>query len=362
VKISIAITGGLVALAGGACASASHQQAAFHWKLIRSGLSSPLDVASTKSQPNRLYVVGQEGVIRVLVAGKLRKQPFLDLRSRITSGGEQGLLSVAFHPNFARNRLFYVDYTDVNGDTRVVQFRANKAGTVGIRSSARQVLFVDQPYANHNGGQLAFGPDGLLYVGMGDGGSGGDPQNRSQHLSSRLGKLLKIDATKRGAKPQVAGYGLRNPWRFSFDRATGDLYIGDVGQESWEEVDYVARSDTGLKNFGWNVYEGNSRYSNNPLNPAGKLTFPVHVYSHSVGCSVTGGFVYRGRAVPAARGRYFYGDYCTGRMWSFTISGGRATDVRLQSQRLTDLSSFGEDVRGELYAVTLSGRLYRLSR
>jgi glucose/arabinose dehydrogenase len=359
---AIAILGGLVALAGGACASASHEQTSFRWKLIRSGLSSPVHIASAKSQPRRLYVVEQEGVIRVLVAGKLQREPFLDIRSRVTSGGEQGLLSVAFHPSFARNRLFYVDYTDVNGNTRVVQFRANKAGTAGVPSSARQVLFVRQPYSNHNGGQLAFAPDGLLYIGMGDGGSEGDPENRSQNLSSRLGKLLKINATKRGAQPQMAAYGLRNPWRFSFDRANGDLYIGDVGQNDWEEIDYVARGDTGLKNFGWNVYEGNSRYSSNPLSSAGRLTAPVHVYSHSLGCSVTGGFVYRGRAVPAARGRYFYGDYCTGRMWSFKIAGGRATEVRLQSQRLPDLSSFGEDVRGELYAVTLSGRLYRLVR
>jgi glucose/arabinose dehydrogenase len=362
VKASIAIIGGLVALAGGACASASHEQAsAFRWKLFRSGFDSPLHVASTKSQPKRLYVVEQDGVIRVLVSGRLQRRPFLDIRSRVTSGGEQGLLSVAFHPNFARNRLFYVDYTDTNGDTRVVQFKTNKARTAAVLSSARQLLFVAQPYANHNGGQLAFGPDGLLYIGMGDGGSGGDPENRAQNLSARLGKLLKMNATTRGATPQIAGYGLRNPWRFSFDRANGDLYIGDVGQGDWEEIDYVARADTGLKNFGWNVYEGNERYSDNPLNPAGTLVAPVRVYSHSLGCSVTGGFVYRGKAVPSARGRYFYGDYCSGRMWSLKISGGRATDVRQEPQRLPELSSFGEDTRGELYAVTLSGRLYRLT-
>ncbi len=356
------IVAGVVALSGGACASASHEHAAaFHWTLVRSGLDSPDNVASAKSQPKRLYVVEQPGVIRVLVSGKLQPRPFLDIRSRVTSGGEQGLLSVAFHPRFAKNRLFYVDYTDVNGDTRVVQFRANKAGTAGIVSTARQLLFVRQPYPNHNGGQLAFGPDGLLYIGMGDGGSGGDPGNRAQNLSVLLGKLLKINATKRGARPQIAAFGLRNPWRFSFDRANGDLYIGDVGQDSWEEVDYVARGDNGLKNFGWNVYEGRSRYSDNPLNPAGTLTGPVYVYSHSLGCSVTGGFVYRGKAVPSARGRYFFGDYCEGRMWSFRISGGKATDVRRESQRLPEISSFGEDARGELYAVTLDGKLYRLA-
>jgi glucose/arabinose dehydrogenase len=361
VKKTIAMLGGLAALVGGACASASHEQsAAFRWRVVRSGFDSPLHVASTKSQPKRLYVVEQAGVIRVLVSGKLQRRAFLDIRSRVTSGGEQGLLSVAFHPNFARNRLFYVDYTDRNGDTRVIQFRANRAVTAGILSSARQVLFVQQPYPNHNGGQLAFGPDGLLYIGMGDGGSGGDPENRAQNLSQRLGKLLKMNATRRGATPQIDGYGLRNPWRFSFDRANGDLYIGDVGQGEWEEIDYVARGDSGLKNFGWNVYEGNARFSDNPLNPAGELVAPVRAYSHSLGCSVTGGFVYRGRAVPSARGRYFYGDYCSGRIWSLRIVNGRATDVRQESQRLPELSSFGEDTRGELYAVTLSGRLYRL--
>ena len=255
---------------GGACATASHEQAsAFRWKLVRSGFDSPLHVASTKSQPKRLYVVEQDGVIRVLVSGKLQRRPFLNIQSRITSGGEQGLLSVAFHPNFARNRLFYVNYTDRNGDTRVVQFQTNRSKTAGVASTARQLLFVGQPYPNHNGGQLAFGPDGLLYIGMGDGGSGGDPENRSQNLSDRLGKLLKMHPTRRGARPQIDGYGLRNPWRFSFDRETGDLYLGDVGQGEWEEIDYVARNDTGLQNFGWNVYEGNVRYSDNPLNSAG---------------------------------------------------------------------------------------------
>lgn len=366
------IAGGLIALVAGACAAGGSPQPAggeslraassFRWKLVRSGLDAPVYVAAAKSQRKRLYVVERDGVIRVLVRGKLRRKPFLGIRSRVTSGGEQGLLSVAFHPRFAKNRLFYVDYTDVNGNTRVVQFRANKAGTKGLASTARQLLFIRQPYANHNGGQLAFGPDGLLYIGTGDGGSGGDPENRAQNLGSRLGKLLRVNATKRGAKPKVAGYGLRNPWRFSFDRATGDLYIGDVGQNEWEEIDFVARRDAGLKNFGWNVFEGNARYSDNPLSSAGELVAPIRVYGHSLGCSVTGGFVYRGKAVPSARGRYFYGDHCSGRVWSLRIANGRATDVRLHSKRLHDLSSFGENARGELYAVTLSGRLYRLAR
>lgn len=334
---------------------------AFHWRLVRSGLDAPVHVASTPSRPARLYVVEQAGRIRILSGGKLFERPFLDIRRLVVSGGEQGLLSMAFHPKFAKNRRFYVDYTDLNGDTRVVEYRANRAGTLAIPSSARRLLFVHQPYENHNGGQLAFGPDGYLYIGMGDGGSGGDPENRSQNLSSRLGKLLRIDVDRRGAKPEIVAYGLRNPWRFSFDRSTGDLYIADVGQGESEEVDFTPRSSPGLENYGWDVYEGNTRYEDKAPNPAGRIVFPVHVYPHSQGCSVTGGFVYRGAAVAAARGRYFFGDYCTGRLWSLRIAGGRATDVQLDSQRLRDLSSFGEGLHGELYAVTLDGRVYRLA-
>lgn len=333
----------------------------FHWRLVTSSLSSPLHAAAPASEPGRLYVVEQGGTIRLLVHGKLRAQPFLDIRRLVVSGGEQGLLSVAFHPQFAKNHRFYVDYTDLDGNTRVVEYRASKDGTHALAGSRRQLLFVHQPYSNHNGGQLAFGPDGKLYIGMGDGGSGGDPENRAQNLGSRLGKLLRINATKRGAKPEIVAYGLRNPWRFSFDRKTGDLYIGDVGQDKWEEIDYLPRSSSGLIDFGWSVYEGNSRYSSRTVNPAGRLVFPVHVYSHSVGCSVTGGFVYRGSAVPSARGLYFFGDYCSGRIWTFRVSGGHATGVRLR-QRISSLSSFGEDARGELYAISLEGRLYKLVR
>ena len=337
------------------------KRAAVEWKLVTSSLDSPVDVAAAKTQTNRLYAVEQAGVIRVLVRGKLQAKPFLDIRSKVLSGGERGLLCVAFHPRFAKNRLFYVDYTDLHGDTRVVEYRANRAGTFGLAGTAREVLFVAQPYANHNGGQLAFGPDGYLYVGMGDGGSGGDPENRAQNLSALLGKLLRINVAKRGAKAQIVGYGLRNPWRFSFDRSTGDLYIGDVGQGNWEEVDFLPRKSPGLENYGWDVYEGDAQYESKAPNPAGRLVFPVHVYSHGPGCSVTGGFVYRGPTLKAVRGRYFFGDYCSGEIWSLKISGGKATGVRLEGQRLPNLSSFGEDARGELYAVTLDGRLYRLS-
>jgi glucose/arabinose dehydrogenase len=329
-------------------------------RVVVRGLDSPVHVTAPRSEPGRLYVVEQPGRIRVVAGGKLRARPFLDIRSLVKSGGEQGLLSVAFHPGYAKNRRLYVDYTDRNGDTRVVEYRADRAGTRAVPSTRRQLFSVKQPYANHNGGQLAFGPDGLLYVGMGDGGSGGDPENRAQNLSSLLGKLLKIDPLKPGARPVIAAYGLRNPWRFSFDRTTGDLWIGDVGQDKWEEIDWTPRSSPGVENYGWDVYEGTTIFEDKQPTPGGRLVAPVYVYSHDVGYSVTGGFVYRGARNPSLRGRYVFGDYGSGEVSSFKLVGGKAGSATSEA-RIPSLSSFGEDARGELYAVSLTGTLYRLT-
>jgi glucose/arabinose dehydrogenase len=223
------------------------------------------------------------------------------------------------------------------------------------------LLRIDQPYANHNGGQLVFGPNGLLYIGMGDGGAGGDPENRAQNLGSLLGKLLTLNVDVRGARPRIAALGLRNPWRVAFDRAKGDMYIGDVGQNAWEEVDYRSRVKLArLANYGWDVYEGRASFESKPLG-AGELVRPVFVYRNGGGnCSVTGGFVYRGAAVPSARGRYFFGDYCGGIVWSLKIVGGKATQVRREPFTVDGLSSFGEDARGELYLVAHGGTIYRL--
>jgi glucose/arabinose dehydrogenase len=324
-----------------------------------SGLSAITYIAANRAEPKRLYVVEQDGRIRYLVGGRVRGT-FLDLRNAVISGGEQGLLSMAFHPNYAKNHRFYVDYTDKNGDTRVVEFRSRNGK--GLRSTARQLLFVDQPYANHNGGQLEFGPDGLLYVGMGDGGSAGDPGNRAQNLSQRLGKLLRANTTARRPVWRIAGYGLRNPWRFSFD-TNGDLYIADVGQGEWEEIDYRPRAQlSALANYGWNIFEGRARYRNGGVNSTGQLVAPVYVYSHNGGaCSVTGGYVYRGRAVTSAVGRYFFGDYCSGQVWSLRMANGNATDVRRESPTIDQLTTFGEDAAGALYAGTGDGRIYKLS-
>jgi glucose/arabinose dehydrogenase len=310
-------------------------------------------MTAAPGEPERLYLVDRDGLILVLEGEELGEEPFLDVRDLVTSGGEQGLLSVAFHPDYEQNRLFYVNYTDLQGDTRVVEYEA----TGGPQTRRRELLFVDQPYANHNGGQVAFGPDGLLYVGMGDGGSGGDPENRAQNLSSRLGKLLRLDVSREGATWEMVAYGLRNPWRFSFDRETGDLWIGDVGQGEIEEVDYLPRDTQGLVNFGWDVLEGTQPFEDKEPNPRGELVGPVAEYGHDQGCSITGGFVYRGQRIPAARGLYFYGDYCSGLVWTFDPEEER---IRLLPFEVQGLSSFGEDAAGELYLVTLDGALFRL--
>jgi glucose/arabinose dehydrogenase len=346
-----------VALGIAICAgSASAELAAF--TPYASGFDSPVYVTSAPGDPTTLYVVEQPGTIKIVRNGAVAGT-FIDIRSRIKSGGEQGLLSVAFHPQNATNHRFYGDDTDTHGDTRVDEFRSPNG--VGNPASARQLLFVDQPYDNHNGGQLQFDRKGYLYVGMGDGGSGGDPENRAQNLKSRLGKLLRINPTRAGSAWQIVGYGLRNPWRFTFDRKTGNLWIGDVGQDHWEEVDYRNAARVGrLANYGWSRFEGKSVYdAHKPYLRKGDAISPVVVYSHSSGCSITGGYVYRGSAVPSAQGRYFYGDYCSGTIWSFKAGNGRLSAPTVAGT-IGNLSSFGEDGNGELYATSLDGSLYRL--
>jgi glucose/arabinose dehydrogenase len=360
----------LVALAavGAACAGDSSdarpaastgttapQPATFRPRPLVSGLSAPLYATGLKGEPGRLYVVEQGGLIRVVEKGKIRATPFLDVRSLIAAGGERGLLSVAFHPQYAKNRRFYVDYTDRAGNTNVVEYRSK--GVRALPASARRLLFVRQPYANHNGGQLAFGPNGRLYVGMGDGGSGGDPENRAQNPKSLLGKLLSLNVDTKGIR--IEGIGLRNPWRFSFDRATGDLVIGDVGQGEIEEIDFTPKSSPGLENYGWDVYEGSKRFENKAVGP-GRLVAPIAQYTHGEGCSVTGGYVYRG-ANAALRGRYVYGDFCSGTVWSFKLAGGKATSLRKEAFEISSLTSFGEDGAGELYAVSGGGTISRLT-
>jgi glucose/arabinose dehydrogenase len=321
------------------------------------GLKSPVHLASIPSEPDRLYIVEQAGRIRVVERGRLLQKPFLDITDNVRSGGEQGLLSVAFAPDYEESGRFYVDFTDVGGDTRVAEFQSRPREEPTRR---RELLFVDQPYANHNGGQLAFGPNGRLYVGMGDGGSAGDPEDRAQNLQTRLGKLLSLDVDDPDADWRIEGYGLRNPWRFSFDRETGDLWIGDVGQLEWEEIDWTPRGNRGPENYGWNVFEGTHVYEDKNPNPIGRLVMPVAEYSHEEGCSVTGGFVYRGERIPGAFGRYFYGDYCSGTVWAVSPRGQGVSTPRRLPIEVSGLSSFGEDVAGELYLLSLEGDVYRL--
>jgi glucose/arabinose dehydrogenase len=340
-------------------APAVAQTDALRLRTVATGLDQPLHVAAPRTERGRIYIVEKTGRIRVFENGRLRAGPFLDLSGQVSGGSEQGLLSVAFHPGYAKNHRFFVNYTDRNGDTHVVEYRSD--GRKALPGTRRQWLFVKQPYANHNGGNLVFAPDGRLYVGMGDGGSAGDPEARAQNMASLLGKLLAIDVNRSGARPQIVALGLRNPWRFTYDRANGDLYIGDVGQNAIEEIDYTPRRSPGLENYGWDVYEGRSKFEDKQPS-GGKLVFPIAQYSHSEGISVTGGFVYRGSAVPSLRGRYIYGDFGSGTIWTLRVANGKATGLRRESIRVPSLSSFGEDAAGELYATSLEGTVYRIAR
>ncbi len=325
---------------------------------IASGLTEPVSITAPRNEKNNVYVVEKVGRIRVITAGRLRVRPFLDITRLVLDNDEQGLLSMAFNPHYATNHRFYVDYTDKSGNAQIVEYRARGLSRSPVK--VRQLFYQRDPYPNHNGGQLAFGPDGYLYTGTGDGGSGGDPQNRSQNLKTTFGKLLRFNLKKRRPPAQIVGYGLRNPWRFSFDRLTGDLYIGDVGQDSWEELDFTRRRSPGLENYGWRVYEGKTHYTNEQPNSVGHLVFPYVVLPNPPNCAVIGGFVYRGKAVPDAIGRYFFGDNCNDRIRSVPAAGG--TQVRDEPFTVTGLSSFGEDARGELYLASVqSGNVYRLA-
>ena len=337
----------------------------------------PLYVTQAPGDSHHLFVIEQTGRVEVLTDGARDDTPFLDLADEVSCCGEQGLLSIAFAPDYAKSGLVYADYTDRSGDTRVVEYRRSSSDPLTVDpSSARLVLHVDQPFANHNGGLLVFGPDNLLYIGLGDGGSEGDPERNGQDLGTPLGKILRIDpeahdgraysipasnpfADRAGARPEIYSYGLRNPWRFSFDRLTGDLAIGDVGQNQYEEIDLVGRGDGRGANFGWSAYEGFTRYNDDQSAP--NAVPPVLAYSHDHGCSVTGGYVVRDPSLRSLYRRYLYGDFCTGELRSFpAVPGKRATDDRPLGIQVPSLSSFGEDDAGHIYATSLEGPVYRL--
>jgi len=343
---------------------------------IAEGLTRPVYLTHAGDGSGRLYIVEQPGRVRVLQDGQLLATPFLNITDRVGSrANEQGLLSIAFSPDFPQSRRFFVNYTAKSGDTVVSGFIAGADGLTADAASEWEVLRIEQPYANHNGGQIKFGPDGMLYVGMGDGGSAGDPQNLAQNMRSLLGKMLRIDVSASSAdqpyrvpadnpvlgadaRPEIWASGLRNPWRFSFDRLTGDLFIADVGQNKVEEVNFQPARQGG-QNYGWKFREGFERFAGDP--GAIVLTDPIHQYAHREGgCSVTGGYVYRGAALPGLVGAYVYGDYCSGLIWTlYRNAAGEWQNETLFSAD-ANISSFGEDEAGELYLLDHGGAVYKL--
>lgn len=340
---------------------------------IAEGLDHPV-FATCAPRDGRIFIVEQPGRIRVVQDGVLLREPFLDLTDRVGYGGERGLLGLAFHPDYARNGRFYVNYTDRHGDTQVVRYRIGTGPDRADPASASPVLAVPQPFANHNGGMIAFGPDRMLYIGMGDGGSAGDPFGNGQKRSTLLGKMLRIDVDRgtpyaippdnpfrgrRDARPEIWATGLRNPWRFSFDHTNHLLVIGDVGQNRYEEIDLVPSDRAGL-DYGWNVREGLHAFGL-PRHASAQRVEPVLEYPHEDGCSVTGGYVYRGRALAGLSGTYFFSDYCQGWLRSFRVRDGRAVELRQWSLgTMGQVTSFGEDSSGELLVCTADGRVWRI--
>lgn len=346
---------------------------------LASGLANAVSLAHAGDGSGRLFIVQQTGQILIYNGTRVLQRPFLDISNLVSGGREQGLLGLAFHPNYINNGYFYVNYTDRKGDTVIARYSVSGINpNLANPFSATTLLTVDQPYSNHNGGQLQFGPDSYLYIGLGDGGSAGDPQNNAQNLGALLGKILRIDVDggspyaippdnpfvgMEGARPEIWAYGLRNPWRFSFDLLTGDMFIADVGQDEWEEIDFQPASSTGGENYGWRLMEGSHCY--NPpdnCNPGG-LILPILEYDHSLGCAVIGGFRYRGTQVPDLYGQYLYADYCSGLIWGAgqDEAGNWSTNVLLDAR--FSISSFGEGPDGELYLVSYgsSGTFYRIS-
>jgi glucose/arabinose dehydrogenase len=351
--------------------SALPDPAGASWEVAAEGLASPIDLQNAGA--DRLYVVEQLGVIRVIEAGAVLEAPFLDIRERVgTEGNERGLLGLAFDPAFTDNGLFFVNYTDLAGDTVVARFRAPDPLQADPGSETAVVTY-DQPYPNHNGGGLEFGPDGFLYIGLGDGGSAGDPEERAQNPDSLLGKLLRIDVTggdpyaippdnpyaAGGGRPEIWAMGLRNPWRFAFDPLTSDLFIGDVGQGEWEEINYLPAASPGGANFGWDFREGLHAFEGQA--PPG-LIDPVAEYSHADGsCSVTAGEVVRDPALPAWQGVFLYADYCSGFVWGLLHDAANQWSASLLYQTGMRITSFGRGAAGEVYLLDRRGTIYRLT-
>ena len=348
--------------------------------VVKTGLSQPVLVTHAGDGSGRLFVVEQTGRIRIIQDGTLLPTPFLDLSGSVLSSGERGLLGLAFHPSYETNGKFYVDFITKSGDTAINEYRVSSNPNVADRASGRRILSIDQPYSNHKGGHLAFGPNGYLFIGTGDGGGAGDPGNRAQSANSLLGKMLRIDINgTTGSRPyripatnpyvgragldEIYSRGLRNPWRWSFDRATADLWIGDVGQGRYEEIDRSTTSSGRGRgaNYGWKVMEGRACYSpSSGCNTSGKV-LPVVAYSHSQGdCSVIGGYVYRGPSAPSLVGRYLFADFCTGRIWSIAQAARAPAGRAMFLDTALNITSFGEDEAGEVYVTDAAGGVRRI--
>jgi glucose/arabinose dehydrogenase len=354
----------------------------YTWTSVVTGLNKPIGIANAGDGSGILYIIEKAGVIRMIHNGQLLPDPFLDIHDRVGSrSSEQGLLGLAFHPKYSENGFFYVNYTDLNGNTVIARFSESISampGNPGADASSEViVLRVDQPFANHNGGQLAFGPDGMLYLGLGDGGSGGDPNGNGQSVKTLLAKILRIDIdhgnpygtpagnpfASGGGMPEIWAIGLRNPWRFSFDSKTGDLYIGDVGQDLWEEIDYLPAGFSAVPaNFGWSIREGLHPFKNTPNETGTPLIDPIYEYGHDLGCAVIGGYVYRGSALPDFNGVYLFGDNCSGTIWSLIPTGNGSFQGQVLFQTGLNISSFGVDENGEIYLADLGGGIYKLEK
>lgn len=337
--------------------------------VVADKLDQPLGMAFAPNDPaKRLFIVEKTGSIRVLKGGRVLPESYLDLKKRVSRGAEQGLLGLAFDNKFMTSGKLFVNYSDKNGDTRIIEITvASPAADRAEVKDERELLVVWQPYSNHNGGHLLMTPDNWLLVGLGDGGSGGDPQGNGQNPKPLLGKMFRLDpaATSKKARTTILAIGMRNPWRYALDRATGDLYIGDVGQNKWEEIDVVPLSELSGKNFGWNIMEGNHCFAGSDCKREGLVPAVVE-YGHDAGCSVTGGVVYRGKAIPSLAGTYFYSDYCTSFLRSFrwTKEGGAKDEFEWKKildpkDQLSQVASFGEDEDGEIYVISLSGKVWK---
>jgi glucose/arabinose dehydrogenase len=340
---------------------------------------NPLGVVHAGDGSGRLFVVDKGGAIWIVSDGKRAEAAFLDIGSKVSRGSEQGLLGLAFHPGYPGDPRFYTDYTDVKGNTVVSEWRVSGDPNRADPGSERVLLRVDQPYPNHNGGDAVFGPDGYLYITLGDGGSGGDPHRNGQKLTTLLGKILRIDVDhpsdgrpygipadnpfldEAGARPEIYVTGVRNPWRIAFDRATGDLWIGDVGQNAFEEIDVVRAGSGGGQNFGWNPMEGFHCFPSGKSCAIDGLTPPVTEYGHGLGCSVTGGVVYRGTAHPALVGAYLFSDYCSGTIWAIDAATNEVRTPPIVAESHRSISSFGADEAGEVYVTDLAGELLQVT-